>query len=356
MILRHGALGAWNTRRSDVARHEGKSVAQRDPGEIRAILEHNVGFADPAAWVDYAASHGFRRVAATRVPRCPDCSGAAGRFWGQYVYYSTLIRLRQCNECGLIWADAHIDPEVVRRHFDHTYKGDEYFRKSRDAIFEHLASTIQRLAPRGARILDIGGARGDLMHKVVTGRPDVSATVHDLSAVATDWAATHFGLRTLTGDADALASHPEQYDVVVLSDVLYYEPKLRVLFDALSHLIRPGGALVARLPNHLPMIRLGKLWGRVSQSDSRRRRQDHVAFFNPEHIFAFPTSYLHARFRSIGFSEVRTMPSPLLQGSVPRAATALLFRLAAGVNRMTGRRLVLTPAMLVVGTHRGTGA
>lgn len=170
-----------------------------DPREIHDILKHNTGFENPVLWVDYAQRHRFTRVKAAKIERCPDCSGSPGRCWGQYVYYSTLIHWRECTRCGLIWADAHIDPDVLRPHFELAYKDDEYFRRSRNAIFEHLARVINQQAPRGARILDIGGARGDLMHKVVIQRPDVHVTLHDASRAATAWAAEHFGFATLNG-------------------------------------------------------------------------------------------------------------------------------------------------------------
>jgi 2-polyprenyl-3-methyl-5-hydroxy-6-metoxy-1,4-benzoquinol methylase len=322
-----------------------------DP-EIQAILQHNTGFDEPALWVDYARAHGFQKVRAVKVPRCPDCSAGPRSGWGQYVYYSTLIHLLECERCGLVWADAHIDPAVMQRHFESAYKGDEYFRRSRNAIFEHLATVIDSLAPTGARILDIGGARGDLMHKVVTRRPDLSATVHDRSMTATDWAATHFGFATLGGDADGLATRSERYDVVVLSDVLYYEPKLATLWSALSRLIRPGGAIVIRIPNRVSLMRLGRIWSQSSQLVGRRPSQSRVPFFNPEHIFVFSRGYLRRRLSSIGFARIWATPSPPLTGPRQGAAQSWLFQLAASANRLSGQRLVLTPSVLVIGSHR----
>jgi hypothetical protein len=112
---------------------------------FRAILENNVGFGDGARWVEYARRHDFSPVQAIAVPRCPDCSGAPRRrTWGQYVHYSTLIHLLECTDCGLVWADAHLDPSVVRGHFEVTYKDDQYFRVARHAIFEHLVNVIDQ--------------------------------------------------------------------------------------------------------------------------------------------------------------------------------------------------------------------
>jgi 2-polyprenyl-3-methyl-5-hydroxy-6-metoxy-1,4-benzoquinol methylase len=327
-------------------------VQMTSPAEhdMRVLLQHNVGFDDSPRWVDYARSHGFSPVKATRVERCPDCSGSPGpRTWGQYVYYSTLIHLLECADCGLVWADAHIDPATIRGHFEVAYKDDEYFRVSRRPIFDHLVGVIDEVAPRDARVLDIGGARGDLMAQLVARRPDVGVVVNDISAAATDWVAANRGFATLTGGADALASHRERYDVVVLSDVLYYESQLRVLWDALSRLVAPGGSIVIRVPNKRVPIALGQMAYRLTRARSRRALQDRIPFFNPEHIFLFRQQYLRRRLHSAGFTEVQALPSPLLAGRTSAATGSALFILASGVNRLLGHTLVLTPAMVVVG-------
>lgn len=306
------------------------------------ILRHNTGFDEPWSWVGYAAQHGFRAVRARKVDRCPDCSSEPCGAHGQYVYYSTLVHLLECAACGLIWADAHIDPLVLRAHFEIAYKEDRYFREGRAPIFRHLAGVIDELAGRRARVLDIGGARGDLMHEVVRRRPDLRVVVHDVSTTATTFAATRFGLPTLTADTPGLASHPGRYDVVVLSDVLYYEPDLRMLWLALSRLIRPGGAFVARVPNKLLLMRITRAW----------RKRDRIPFFNPEHVHILGRRYLSDRLRGLGFARVRALPSPLLATGVPASLSHLSHRLAEAAHRLSGGSLLLTPSMLVVGTGR----
>lgn len=323
-----------------------------DPQETLAILRHNTGFDDPTIWIDYARSHGFKRVKAVAITRCPDCAAEPDCSRGQYVYYSTLIHLLQCARCGLIWANAHIDPELVRSHFEVAYKDDAYFRDSRRAIFEHLAAVIDDLAPEAARVLDVGGARGDLMHQAARRRPDLHVTVQDISEAATDAAEERFGFATLRGDARLLASHAEQYDVAVLSDVLYYEPDLRLLWSALSRLVRPGGSIVIRIPNKFPLVRIGQRWFELVRTARRQLLQTRVAFHNPEHIFIFRQRYLRARLRAIGFTGVAVAPSPVLSTSMPGAARSAYFQLARAVSRLSPGGLVLTPSMLVVGRSK----
>jgi len=202
--------------------------------EILRILHHNAGFARPELWVEYALGHGFKPVEAVRISDCPECGGRPNRSIGQFVYYSTLIRLLECRRCTLMWADARIDQAVMQSHFEREYKDETYFAEDRQAINEHLAAIVDKHASPGARILDIGGAKGHLMHRALLRRPDLQVTVHDISIIATTWAATNFGFQTICGDVRALESHRQTYDVVVLSDVLYYEPDLRLLWSVLQ--------------------------------------------------------------------------------------------------------------------------
>lgn len=328
---------------------------QEIENRIRAVLQNNVGFENISDWMEYAIKHDFRPVKAVRVPHCPDCSGAPrSGTWGQYVYYSTLIHLIECGSCGLVWADANIDPSTVLDHFEVAYKDNRYFRVSREAIFEHLSNVISRLSPKGASILDIGGARGDLMAKVVARRPDLRVVINDISKEATDWAAEHFGFATLTGSANDLAVHRDRYDVVVLSDVLYYEPNIKVLWNALSRLIRKGGSIVIRVPNKYFMIRLGQFWYRFTRTKSQQGMQDKISFFNPEHIFVLRYKYIHNRLMSMGFKEVEITPSPLLGGGNAYSLGPLFFQLAVKVIKMSG--YCLTPAMLVIGSKLGQDA
>ncbi|HSC31738.1 MAG TPA: methyltransferase domain-containing protein [Gemmatimonadaceae bacterium] len=319
----------------------------------RAILERNVGFDGNTRWLRYARRNGFKEVKAERVRRCPDCGGRPKRkSWGQYVYFSTLIHLLECSRCGLVWSDARIDPGLVRRQFEVMYNGERYFRFSRRRIFGHLARVIDDLAPRGAHVLDIGGARGDLMAHLVERRPDLYVVVNDVSASGTKAATERFGFPTITGGAQALDEHERRYDIVVLSDVLYFEPDIRRLWSALDKLVAPGGKVIIRVPHRWALIRLWQRWFRATRSRARQRLQHAIRFFNPGHIFILRKDYLETRLRQLGFQRLRVMPSPLLAHAGTRVIDAVAFAVAVVIYWVTGGACALTPSVVVVGADR----
>jgi len=324
--------------------------------EVLEILRQNVGFEDPEPWVDYALRHSFKRSHATPIPICPDCGHPPVGHLGQYIYYSTLIRLLTCGSCHLIWADVHLDPSTVRTHFETAYKDRDYFRQRRSSIFRQLIRELDRLAPHGGSVLDIGGAQGDVMQLLKIERPDLTTVVHDLSESAVQFAREQFGLPTILGDISVLQNHDTRYDAVVLSDVLYYEPRIADVWRVLSRVVAPGGAVLVRVPNKLAAIRAHQVLYRLMRSIRRRNLQDSIKYFNPEHIYILSRQYLTARLLRTGFRDVRVLPSPPLapQASVAhQAITAILARASDTISVLSRGTLVLSPSMLVIGSGYG---
>lgn len=310
-------------------------------------LLRNNGFARPEKWIEYAIRHHFTHVRAERLKACPDCAGHAGAQLGQFVYYSNLVRLQTCSSCGLIFSDTHIDPLVIQEHFEQAYKDEEYFSYQRRKVFQQLADTVDAVAPKKGRVLDIGGAKGHLMAFLKQLRPDLSTVVNDLSADACEFAAAQFNLETIVGDVRTLEKIDDSYDVIVMSDVAYYEPKLKRLWDLIPRLLTQNGTVIIRVPNKLPLISLWQnqlhlmgLWGEM---------QNRVRFFNPEHLYIFSRQYLSHRLKKIGFLEVETIPSVLLAHKKKELLQNVYYNFTKKIFNISSGKLILTPSMFVIG-------
>jgi SAM-dependent methyltransferase len=312
------------------------------------ILERNQGFAQPERWVDYALSHSFRPVSAQKLQACPNCGGASHERVGQYIYYSTLVGLRRCNDCTLVFADTRLDPEVVRSHFERVYKDEEYFVRHRAAIFARIADLVARFAPIRGRVLDLGGAKGHLMASVRDRRPDLTLVVNDVSWEACKWAELKYGLQTICGDLDAVGLQSYNSNVVVISDALYYQPRLRRFWDVLSRLVSPGGIVIIRVPKHLALIRLSQFLSRAAHGGKDSVTATRVRFFNPEHLYVFPVRFLLDKLRALGFSQAIAMPSPLASGRFWGLLATVYYRAAKMLHVISGGRLVITPSVIIV--------
>jgi SAM-dependent methyltransferase len=261
------------------------------------------GFRDPR-WLDRVAELGLREVEGEHLTTCPGCGREPERVVGQYVHYSHLARLTECG-CGLWYSDLRLNAETVRAHFERAYKDDEYFR-ARRPVFEHLSRLVSQRTPYGGSVLDVGGATGHLALAIWQIRPDVDLTVTDVSERACAEAKA-LGLHAMQVSVAGLSDWLPQYDAVICSDVLYYEPDIGPVWETLARIVRPGGSLVIRGPNRTGTIRRA---GTKQDPFSTR-----LHGFNPEHLCVFTRAYLEERLTEVEFTGIRTLPSPVGQGS-----------------------------------------
>ncbi|MBT1071826.1 class I SAM-dependent methyltransferase [Pelotalea chapellei] len=317
------------------------------------LLRFNKGFSSPEEWVDYGIQHNFKRVRADKLDACPDCSSRSSRSVGQFIYYSTLVRLQLCIDCGLIFADTRIDSQVIQSHFENAYKDEHYFLRRRRRVFDQLACLISRAAPRGGRVLDVGGAKGHLLAVLQQQRPDLGLVLNDLSTEACNHAAECYGFEVIPGDVNALERVTTRFDVVVMSDVVYYEPDLKKLWALLPRLLAPGGSIIIRMPNKLSLIKGWQLFLRFSGRE-KMCMQKRIRFFNPEHLYVLSRSYLTNRFKKAGFSQIRFLPSELLVQEQENIRYPLFYSVAKAVSLISLGAIVLTPSYVVIASASET--
>jgi len=322
--------------------------------QMLEILRGNGGFDNPEKWVDYGISNNFTRVKNEKLKTCPDCSSNHFRFFGQFVYYSSLVRIQECTNCGLIFTDTRIDSEVIRFHFQQAYKDEEYYQQGRLRIFKQISKLADKAANQRANILDVGGAKGHLLEMLSKRRPDLNLTLNDLSDDACQYAKSHYGLRTILGGINDLENVSEKFNVIILSDVIYYEPELRKLWALIPQLTTEKSTVIIRVPNKLPLIRLWQILSKATSNQDERNFRDTIKFSNPEHIYIFTSSYLLTRLKEIGFSQVNVIPSEFLldgKGDILRQLYYYFSKLIAVISL---GKIIITPSLLVVASHRRT--
>lgn len=324
---------------------------QGDAPQLLRFLETR-GFERPDRWLDFARRNRFQAVEATWLRQCPNCGSAPGPLVGSYVFYSNRAHLVSCPSCGLVWSDLRLDPATVKRHFELTYKSDRYFR-ARGPIFEQVAALVDDMAPRGARVLDVGGATGHLMRRLKDRRPDISVAVNDLSAQACATVRARFGFPTIRGSIGDLAELDGVFDVLVLCDVIYCEPDVGSLWRVLRDRVVDGGSILIRVPNKLRAMSIAHGLRRAVRARGRDVSwQARIPFFNPEHLFVFTRGFLKGQLGRLGYRDIRVHPSRMLgEGRLRDAGYAV----AQALERLTANHVVATPAMIVT-ARKGEGA
>jgi len=319
----------------------------RDP--LLDILESNQGFSVPERWIDYARRHNFTKIPTIHFTCCPDCKYSNGKKVGQYIYYSNLINLKVCDHCGLVYSDTRIDIEVTQNHFENAYKDEDYFLVKRKGIVDMIARLVDRYAPRGGNVIDIGGAKGHLMVEVRRRRHDLKVTISDLSMSACAWSKSHHQFETICGSAADLDQVRDRFNVVTMIDTLYYEARISEFWNCLPQLVVEGGAIIIRVPNKFRLIVLREFLAKLVTTQKKREMVAQIKYFNPEHVFVFSREYLRGRLKSLGFTRFVFMPSPLLVRSEKlRLFCTLYYQVARLISALSFGRIVITPSLLAV--------
>ena len=97
-----------------------------------------------------------------------------------------------------------------------------------------------------------------------------------------------------------------RFDVVVMSDVIYYEQDLAGIWRMLPEIVVAGGCVIIRSPNTLTLITLAHYVSRLFGSRKSSKMSDRISFFTPDHFFVFSRRFLTTR---------RTRRSPPMRGS-----------------------------------------
>jgi hypothetical protein len=80
--------------------------------------------------------------------------------------------------------------------------------------------------------------------------------------------------------------------------------------------------------------------------------QDHVKFFNPEHLYVFSRRYLAARLRKLGLSEIDAVPSELLVWQRGDILYPIYKFICRALWLLSSGRVLVTPSLLLIaGRH-----
>jgi ubiquinone/menaquinone biosynthesis C-methylase UbiE len=254
--------------------------------------------------------------------------------------------LRLCKECKLIYSDVLLNKEIIKNHFEVTYKDTNYFRIERFQIYLQIAKFIKKNAPAKSTVIDIGGAKGHLISIIKNLRPDIEVILNDLSKSACDYVREKYRFDSICCSLRDLKNHTENYDFAILADVLYYEPEINEAFNILQKLIRKG--LIIRIPNKLWLIKFA-LFIKKYLINNRSILIDNINYFNPEHIYIFHKKYLYKKLSKHGFSKIKVVPSKgLLKGrNVSKYLLNIFFKFAMFIYFISFRTIIITPSQLI---------
>lgn len=228
------------------------------------------------------------------VVACRMCTGTM-RPWRRVPSRDALFF--RCRECGVVMLDPARWPSNVREYYSEEYYPESF--AGRESVMAHFVGRlplIERFVPRGARVLEIGAASGELLHLLKERGYEVRGV--ELSARAARQARDLYGLDVRAGTLEDVAFEKGQFDAVLFFHVLEHMEEPRTFLAEVRRVLAPGGVAVIEVPN--PTCFDASVSARYFRSVSDA----------PNHPFLFPPRTLRRLLSDAAFIPIYEERSP----------------------------------------------
>lgn len=274
---------------------------------------------------------------------CPLCGHGLDPARGFTV---DIRRYSRCRGCDARVATPLPDPgglEAFYRDQYHAIFGAAEASPQRCAMLRLLLERLPR-RPSG-RLLDVGCGAGHLLALARDAGWEVTGV--DPSVAACAIARREHGLQVLAAPLESADLPGAAFDVVTLVNVLDQVPDPVRLLEETRRVLRPGGLLVARVPNgdfHCAT------WAILQCLPSAvRHRLDPLIIFHP---FSLNAKAIRRLLERAGYARIRVTNAPLSgpkQRSGCGAVWRTVARAAVGAGAvLTGERFLLSPSLLAL--------
>lgn len=239
--------------------------------------------------------------------------------------------MSRCTACGLVFQSPRppvaVDTEYYRsRYYESDHKAKEHV--SRLALFKAYLRRLERFAAKG-RILDIGCGPAHFLRYARDQGYDVRGV--EVSRKAVKEAERHLPGRVMLASFDEADLPRDAFDAITLFNVLDQLPDPLQTVRKVHALLRPGGVLLARVPNGAVHHRLKALLDRFDGLTERYGLSD----LTPFHLYQFTPATLGALYRKAGFAAVRLDNAPVSRGD-PSGRSRGAALLALSVLKRSG--------------------
>jgi SAM-dependent methyltransferase len=221
------------------------------------------------------------------------------------------IAVARCGECALVYTRTprpepqehySVSRDEFLRKYERFFRGDA--PHPRDRNYDDVLSALERVCAPG-ELLDVGSHCGFFLRRARARGWRVTGV--EPSAASSALARERFDLDVKTGFLDDRFSDA-CYDAVTLVDVLEHVGRPRPLLREIARVLRPGGVVLAKVPNAAYLAAKYRLLRRVPGAVVD-------AFDAREHLVHYSHLTLERLLKEEGFTvSLSTVPSPIQTG------------------------------------------
>jgi SAM-dependent methyltransferase len=286
---------------------------------------------------------------------CPLCGHGLDPEGGFNVHGRRYARCRGCDARVATPLPDPGDLEAFYREQYHAIFGAAESSPQRCAMLRLLLERLPRRPP--GRLLDVGCGAGHLLALARDAGWDVAGV--EPSAAACAIARREYGLQVEAAPVETADLPGAAFDVVTMVNVLDQAPDPVRLLEATRRLLRPGGLMMARVPNGDFHRAAWAVLRRLPSAAGRRLSS--LVIFHPVSLNAKAIRTLLER---TGFARIRVTTAPLSgpdrtsggepAGRIILAGLTALGRIVVGAGAaFTADRLLLSPSLLAFAEREG---
>ncbi|MCK4794613.1 MAG: class I SAM-dependent methyltransferase [Desulfobacteraceae bacterium] len=185
----------------------------------------------------------MRRITITTIP-CNICGGTLGRVLINCSNYDIVT----CNQCGLVFVDSQFDDEQLQKFYTQDYYTGKWEKVYKDYIseqeqrikaFRARLMELRKYSDSG-RLLEVGCAAGFFL-KVASDSFEVQGI--ELSEFSSEYGRKTLHQQIHTGSVFSADLQPNDFDVVVMWDVIEHLADPRATLMEIRRTLKRGGIL-----------------------------------------------------------------------------------------------------------------
>jgi SAM-dependent methyltransferase len=212
-----------------------------------------------------------------------------------------LMRVLRCRRCDLVYSDENLDAADLTAFYEKMGDIYEFYTYDEAAAIEDKTATIEKYAgSKRGRLLDVGCARGDLLHSLRQCGFDCYGV--DISAGAVAIGRKQYGLTLFAGTLEA-ANYPDAFfDWVSAGDVIEHLQNPLGMIREIARILAPGGRAIIEVPCESTIFRpVARTMFRLSGG---RIRGPLDKLYNPFHLYYFSPKSMQTALERAGLRVV----------------------------------------------------